>query len=171
MSYEKFKEFYGKHPDLDNAEYYVEFPDVNTSTVRSWKSRARKPVEPPPPPPTPAPPQEPSKNTVLDNEMVKLLCTQTNTPYSEMEGIDIKSALIVLKAKLKNMQLHVEPDKPDKTGNSPILPLPAPIGQNNKKFGLDPYITFDKVKDEIRMEIPWDVLMDPEKNRKLGELE
>ena len=43
--------------------------------------------------------------------------------------------------------------------------------KSKKKFGLDPYIVFDEVKNEIRMEIPLDVLMDPEKNKKLGEIE
>jgi len=44
------------------------------------------------------------------------------------------------------------------------------VGTGRKKFGIDPYIVFDTHKGEIRMEIPFDVLMDPEKNKKLGEL-
>lgn len=38
-----------------------------------------------------------------------------------------------------------------------------------RRFGIDPYIIFDTVNDEIRMEIPWDILFDPEKNKKLRE--
>lgn len=165
MSYEQFKEFYEKHPDMDNAEYYAEFPETNKSTVRSWKTRLNKPIEIPEP--TPA---QVSEAQGFDEEMVKLLCTQTKTPYNEFEGVDTKSAMIVLKAKLKNMQLQEMDQKPNRSSNAPILPNPTPIGQNVKKFGIDPYITFDKLKDEIRMEIPWDVLMNPEKNKALGEV-
>lgn len=43
-------------------------------------------------------------------------------------------------------------------------------GTNKPKFGLDPYIVFDKVKGEIRMEIPFTVLMDPDLNKALGEI-
>ena len=43
-------------------------------------------------------------------------------------------------------------------------------GSGKIKFGLDPFIVFDEVKNEIRMEIPLDILMDPEKNKKLGEI-
>jgi len=164
MSYEQFKEFHEKHPDMDNAEYYAEFPDTNKSTVRSWKTRLNKPIE------TPLPTaKEAEEVRGWDEEMVKLLCTQTKTPYNEMEGVDTKSALLILKNRLKNMQEAI-PEKPSRGSNAPILPNPSPIGQNTKKFGLDPYIVFDDVKDEIRMEIPWDVLMDPEKNKALGEI-
>ena len=165
MSYEQFKEFHDKHPDLDNSEYYVEFPETNKSTVRSWKSRAARPAIL-----TPAPSEEEAqKYQGLEEEMVKLLCTQTNTNLKELEGLDNKSALIVLRNKQKNQQLHpaVEPT-PSRASNSSILPTPAPIGQSNNRFGIDPYINFDTNKNEIRMEIPWDVLYDPEKNRALG---
>ena len=168
MSYDQFKEFHEKHPDLDNQEYYAEFPETNKSTIRSWKSRVSTPkvIE------TPLPTQQQAANAQgFDDEMVKLLCTQTGTPYNEFEGVDTKSAMLVLKAKLRNKQLQDAEQKTSRASNSSILPNPAPIGQNKKQFGLDPYIEFDDVKNEIRMEIPWDVLMDPEKNRKLGEIE
>ena len=165
MNYEQFKEFHDKHPNLDNMEYYAEFPETNKSTVRSWKSRASKPKVIV----TPLPSQEEAKRFQgLEEEMVKLLCTQTNTNIKTLEGLDNKSALIVLRNKQKDLQLHPEPT-PSRASNSPILPTPAPIGNSNRKFGIDPYINFDKVKNEIRMEIPWDVLFDPEKNRALGE--
>lgn len=38
-------------------------------------------------------------------------------------------------------------------------------GSGRKKFVIDQYISFDG--NEINMEIPWDVLFDPEKNKKL----
>ena len=165
MSYDEFKEFHEKHPDMDNAEYYAEFPETNKSTIRSWKTRINKPIEIPEP--TPA---QVSDAQGFDEEMVKLLCTQTKTPYNEFEEVDTKSAMIVLKAKLKNAQLQEAEQKPSRGSNTSILPAPKPIGQNVKKFGLDPYIEFDKIKDEIRMEIPWDVLMNPEKNKALGDI-
>lgn len=34
------------------------------------------------------------------------------------------------------------------------------------KHALDPYISFQS--GEINMELPWDVLIDPEKNKELG---
>ena len=167
MNYEQFKEFHDKHPNLDNMEYYAEFPETNKSTVRSWKSRASKPKVIVAPLPSE---KEAARYQGLEEEMVKLLCTQTNTDIKTLEGLDNKSALIVLRNKQKNDQLNPEPPT-SRASNSSILPNPAPIGQNKKQFGLDPYIEFDDVKNEIRMEIPWDVLMDPEKNRKLGEIE
>ena len=36
------------------------------------------------------------------------------------------------------------------------------------KLGIDEYLIFDKDKNEIRMEIPFDVLFNPEKNKELG---
>ena len=146
-------------------EYYAEFPETNKSTVRSWKSRASKSKVIV----TPIPSEEEAKRFQgLEEEMVKLLCTQTNTDIKTLEGLDNKSALIVLRNKQKDLQLHPEP-KPSRASNSPILPTPAPIGNSNNKFGIDPYINFDGVKNEIRMEIPWDVLFNPEKNRALGD--
>ena len=38
---------------------------------------------------------------------------------------------------------------------------------NRKKYGIDPYISFEG--NEINLEIPFDVLFDPEKNKKLSE--
>lgn len=171
VDYKEFVEFHTKHPDLDNTEYYAEFPDVNKSTIRSWKSRVSKPkIETPLP--TPA---EADRAGGYDDELVKLLCTQTNTPFTEFEGIDTKNALLILKNKMKGLQLKKLAEaelekKPDRGSNTSILPSPKPIGSNTKQFGLDPYIEFDLVKDEIRMEIPWDVLFDPDKNKALGEV-
>ena len=165
MSYEQFKDFHVKHPDLDNSEYYAEFPETNKSTIRSWKNRIRTPK------PIPLPTkEEAAEYQGLEEEMVKMLCTQTNTPLTEIEGVDNKSALIILRNKAKNQALQEANQTKSRTSNSSILPSPAPIGQSKEQFGLDPYINFDLPRNEIRMEIPWDVLIDPEKNRRLGEL-
>ncbi len=165
MSYEQFKEFHGKHPNMDNTEYYAEFPETNKSTIRSWKNRIRTPK------PIPMPTKEEAAEHIgLREEMVKILCTQTGTPLTEFDGVDNKAALIILRNKAKNQEFQEANQKTSRTSNSSILPNPAPIGQKNEHFGLDPYINFDVARNEIRMEIPWDVLIDPEKNRRLGEL-
>ena len=169
MSYDQFKEFHEKHPDLDNQEYYAEFPKTNKSTIRSWKNKARKPIEPPPatpPAPLPSEPTATALGSGWEEEMVKLLCTQTKTNPNEFEGVDTKSALMILKAKLKNLQLQ-DPPKPSRAPNTPILPNPKPIGQSVAKFGLDQYIKFT---DEINMEIPMSKLMNPEDNEKIREI-
>ena len=165
MSYEQFKEFHGKHPDMDNAEYYAEFPETNKSTIRSWKTRVNKPMEVPTPLPTEA---EANKALGYENEYLKLLCTQTGTPYADFEGVDSKSAILILKNKLKGIQLQ-ELDKPGRPSNSAILPAPKPIGQNKRTFGIDEFLEFDLEKNEIRMEIPFTTLFNPEKNKALGE--
>ena len=158
-TYEKFKEFYDKHPDMDNSEYYAEFPTGNHSTLRSWKNRAA----PQPAPPPKTPPTNTGDDTMRE-EYIQLLITQTNSKATEFEGLDDKSILILLKNRLRAQQ---EQKPPSRAPNGPILPNPKPIGQTNKKFGIDDYIVFDTVKNEIRAEIPMDTVMDPEKNRAL----
>ena len=167
MDYEQFKEFHDKHPDLDNQEYYAEFPEANKSSIRSWKLKARTPLEVPPPEPTE---EEAKLGNGYEDEYLKLLCTQTGTPYSDFEGVDSKAAILILKNKQKSIQL-LELDKPGRGSNTPILPIPKPIGQNKKTFGIDKFIEFDLEKNEIRMEIPWTELFNPEKNEALGEKE
>jgi len=169
MSYEQFKEFHDKHPDLDNSEYYVEFPETNKSTIRSWKSRL---ATPPSPPPQPLPTQTVASNNEGFEEQqkhyVQLLMTQTGSKESEFEGVDVKSKILILKNKLKNAQLNQ--DKPGRASNSSILPSPQPIGQHNAKFGIDPYIKFFDVNgtlQEIKMEIPMSKLMNPVENEKI----
>ena len=165
MEYEQFKEFHERHPDLDNAEYYAEFPETNKSTIRSWKNRIRTPKPKTIPMPTK---EEAAEHRGLEEEMVKMLCTKTDTPLTEFDGVDNKSALIILRNKAKNQEYQEANQSKSRASNSSILPSPNPIGQSNEEFGLDPYINFDVARNEIRMEIPWDVLIDPEKNRMLG---
>lgn len=160
MSYDEFKEFYDKHPDLDNAEYYAEFENTNKSTVRSWKSRAWRENNP-------EPELEQTDNTdytELENEHIKLLIQQANIDPKELEGLDNKSKILILKNKIKLQA--AEPKKRGATGA--ILPQPLPSSKTKKAFGLDEFIEFDKEKGEIRMQIPMDHILDPEKNKKLG---
>ena len=42
-------------------------------------------------------------------------------------------------------------------------------GSGKRKFGIDEFIVFDKNLNEIRVEIPMDVLFNPETNKKLRE--
>ena len=154
-TYDDFAEFHERHPNMDNSEYYTEFPGVNKGTLRSWKAKAQKPIKDS---------QDKTEGKTWDREMVKLLSTQTNTPLSEFENVDTRSALIILKNRMTNQQKE-KPKK--KTSNGPILPHPAPIGQNKKQFPIDDYMVFDKVKNEIRMEIEMDTLMNPDTNAAL----
>ena len=171
MSYEKFQEFHKKHPDLDNSEYYKEFPDSNESTVRYWKTKARKPevkaeVEPTTSPIVPPPTQTSNndKYAAIQKELITSLMTQTSSQATEFEGVDDGSVHLILKNRLRAQQ---EQKPPIRSSNSNILPNPKPIGQTNKKFGIDEFIVFDTNLNEIRMEIPMDTVMDPEKNKEL----
>lgn len=172
MSYEEFVEFHKKNPEMDNTEYYEAFPDVNKSTIRSWKSRANQVSTPTPPPPTPTPPEKDvgKYEGYEENQKhyIQLLMTQTETKEAELKGLDMKSKILVLRNRLQAQQDQKQ--KEGRGSNSSILPAPAPIGQNKKEYGIDDYIVFDENLNEIRMEIPWDVLFDPEKNKALGEL-
>ncbi|MCP4648657.1 MAG: hypothetical protein GY853_01070 [PVC group bacterium] len=159
-SYADFKAFYDRHPGMDNAELYVEFPTVHKSTLRSWKVKANK-VEAPPPPAA-------SNNTgATDSQTqhyIEMMMTQTGSKASEFEGVDDKSKIILLKNKLR---IQKETPAPAPASNSSILPNPLPIGQSSKTFGIDKYIEFDANLNEIRMEIPMVDLFDPEKNKEI----
>jgi hypothetical protein len=98
-----------------------------------------------------------------------MLMTQTGTKQAELKGVDAKSQIIVLKNKLR-VQKEQAAKKP-KTSNSSILPMPTPIGQQTSFFGIDDYIDQDawNNKNEIIVEIPMTVAMDPKKNKALGE--
>lgn len=164
VKYEEFKEFHNKHPSMDNAEYYAEFPETNKSTIRYWKNKSREPVKPVEPPTTEKP--TPTKNadyTELENEHIKILIRDTKTDAKELEGLDNKSKIMILRNRVKALD-----ENKVREPNSSILPAPKPEHITHKKFGIDEYIEFDKVKGEIRMAIPCDVLFDPEKNKGLG---
>ena len=160
--YAGFKTFYDKHPDLDNSEYYAEFPTGNKSTIRSWKNRAAYVPTADPTPPT----QDKQKFSDMESDYIKILMTQTKSTEKEFDGVDNKSILLVLKNRLRAQKEATPPTK-TRSSNSSILPNPKPIGQTNKKFGIDEFIVFDTNLNEIRMEIPMDTVMDPEKNKKL----
>lgn len=69
---------------------------------------------------------------------------------------DIKSALLIL-------QEHDKNQKP--APNTPSIPQPIGIS----KVGLAKYMKYVPGSEKISWEIPASVLLDPEKNKKLGE--
>ena len=165
MSYKEFVDFHEDNPNMDNTEYYDKFPDVNKSTIRSWKSRIRTPITTP----------EPTKTEVIEangyeeqtKHYVEMLLTQTKSKPTEFEGVDNKSKILILKNRLR-VQKEEQANKP--TGsNSSIMPVTAAIGSVREEIGLSKYIEFDKNLNEIRMEIPMSKLMNPESNKALRE--
>jgi len=161
ISYKEFEAYYENNPDLDNTEYYERFPETNKSTIRSWKSRTAKIEEPP------LEEEEVIQSEgyeEMEDEFIKLLITQTKSKEHEFKGVDNKSKILILKNRLAAQK----DEKKHKPQNTTILGNPPPIGKNKKKFGIDKYIVFDENKNEIRMEIPMDVLLDPKKNKGLG---
>jgi hypothetical protein len=161
MNYEEFKEFHDKHPDLDNTEYYAEFPETNKSTLRSWKMRAVKVIDELTPD---------SKQQTQEDDKYKVMYAQSlaeQIGYNEalLKGVPVEQQLIVLQ---NAKALWDESNKKKRAGNSSILPQPLPQNQTTKSYGIDEFMEFDTVKNEIRMMIPMDYVLDPEKNRKLG---
>ena len=148
---------------MDNAEYYEKYPDVNKSTIRSWKSRVRtQPIE-----------EEIPEEAIQkfegaeENEkyLIQMLMNQTGTKASEFKGIDNRSKLLLLKNRKRTLD---EEKKNKKVGsNSSIMPSTAAVGNVVEGIGLTKYIEFDNNLNEIRMEIPLDKLLSPEENKAL----
>jgi len=148
---------------MDNVEYYEKYPDVNKSTIRSWKSRVR----------TQSIDEEIPEEDLEqfegaeENEkyLIQMLMTQTGTKASEFSGVDNRSRLLVLKNRKKAQDAE---KKNKKVGsNSSILPNTAAVGNIVEGIGLTKYIEFDNNLNEIRMEIPLDKLLSPEENKAL----
>ena len=148
---------------MDNAEYYEKYPDVNKSTIRSWKSRVRtQPIEE-------EIPEEEIKQFegAEENEkyLIQMLMNQTGTKASEFTGVDSRSKLLILKNRKRSQD---EEKKNKKVGsNSSIMPNTAAVGNVMEGIGLTKYIEFDNNLNEIRMEIPLEKLLSPEENKAL----
>ena len=148
---------------MDNAEYYEKYPDVNKSTIRSWKSRVRtQPIEE-------EIPEEEIKQFegAEENEkyLIQMLMNQTGTKASEFTGVDSRSKLLILKNRKRAQD---EEKKNKKVGsNSSIMPNTAAVGNVMEGIGLTKYIEFDNNLNEIRMEIPLEKLLSPEENKAL----
>ena len=148
---------------MDNAEYYDKYPDVNKSTIRSWKSRIRtQPIE------VDIPEEDAKKfEGAEENEkyLIQMLLNQTGSKPSEFTGIDNRSKLLMLKNRKRNLD---EERKNKKVGsNSSIMPNTAAVGNIVEGIGLTKYIEFDNNLNEIRMEIPLEKLLSPEENKAL----
>lgn len=149
---------------MDNAEYYEKYPDVNKSTIRSWKSRARQPIDE-------VISEEEAKKFIGAEEdekfRIQTLFKLTGENPAIYKGIDNRSLIRILDGK-KRVQDEEKKNKP--TGsNSSIMPVTAAIGSVREEIGLSKYIEFDKNLNEIRMEIPLSKLMNPESNKALRE--
>ena len=148
---------------MDNAEYYNKYPDVNKSTIRSWKSRVRTtPIE------VDIPEEEIKQfEGAEENEkyLIQMLMNQTGTKASEFTGVDNRSRLLILKNR-KRTQDEEKKNKPIGS-NSSIMPSTAAVGNVVEGIGLTKYIEFDNNLNEIRMEIPLEKLLSPEENKAL----
>ena len=106
---------------------------------------------------------ETAKDKILDVERdfletLKGIASPQARTYAKIfeEKNDIKSALLVLQEDVKNQ-------KP--MPNMPGIPQPTGI----PKVGLAKYMKYTPGIDKISWEIPMSELLDPEKNKKLGE--
>ena len=154
ITFEIFETFHKANPDLDNSEYYKAFPTVKTGTVRSWKSKARSTT----PEPTP-PVQATEKDEVLKikKEFLETLLTRADVRTKALiDKLDIDSKILVL-------QENEKQQKP--LPNSSTIPTPTGM----PKPGLEKYMTYVPGSEKISWEIPATVLLDPKKNKQLGE--
>ena len=100
---------------------------------------------------------------------VESLGNQIGYNMALLEGVSVDHQLVVLQN--AKVIFDEEQKKRGRSGNSSILPQPLPKSQTTKRFGIDEFIEFDKVKNEIKMQIPMEHVLDPEKNKKLGLLQ
>ena len=156
ITFEVFETYHSANPDLDNSEYYKAFPSVNTGTIRSWKSKARVSGSEP----TPSQQKTPEeKADIWRDELIESLSNQADLRTKELiKNLDPDSKLLVLKENIKQIAAHPAPNNPS---------IPNPTGQ--PKVGLAKYMKFVPGSDKIEWNIPASVLLDPIKNKKLGE--
>jgi len=154
ITFEMFDKFHSSNTDLDNAEYYKAFPTVKQGTIRSWKSKVRSSTEEPTPPEQSTEKDEVSdiKNQLLDSLLVRA-DVRTKTI---IEKLDIDSKILVLRENEK--QQTPMPNAPT---------IPQPIGM--PKLGLQKYMKYTPGSEKISWSIPASVLLDPIKNKQLGE--
>lgn len=164
--YKDFQEYFSKNADLDNKEYYEAFPDVPMSTIRYWKSKAinksldreigididlEEDKE-----------EKPKEHPHLV-ELVKMKKQAAHLTLNESEMLEMND--LATQNKMLDIILEKRKSRPGANRGS----LPTPVGVGESKYGIDRYMKIDPDKHEIHMEIPFSVLMDPEKNKKLGE--
>lgn len=161
IDFDVFKAFYDKNPDLDNKEYYEAFPKTSQGTLRYWKSKARESTSVATPsqhPTTKVPDDKVEKlqQQLLDNLMATSDVRGKALAQSFIDKGDKDSAILLL-------QENAKIQKPDP--NTPTIPTPTGM----PKPGLEKYMKFNPGSEKISWEIPATVLLDPIKNKKLGE--
>lgn len=152
ISYEMFQAFYKGNPDLDNAEYYQNFPTVNAGTIRSWKAKAKKDFETPQSNPQPTPPKEEKTNM---KEIIDLLIPATGIDPNLLTGMDETNQVAFLKNLMTQKNKSRDP-------NMPLLPTTAGTGKT--KFGIEKFATFNPTKGVIKVVIPASIAHDPKKS-------
>jgi len=156
ITFEIFETYHAENPNLDNVEYYKAFPTVNTGTIRSWKSKARTSGSEPPSSQqaTPA-----DKENLWRDELIQSLENQADYQTKEIiKDLDPESKLLVLKARVELNKKHPSPNTSS---------IPTPVG--NVKMGIEKYMKFVPGSGKIEWSIPASVILDPIKNKKLGE--
>lgn len=159
ITYEVFEAFHSKNPDLDNSEYYKAFPTVNTGTIRSWKSKARS---------TTASITTPQQPTTPDDKVQKL---QQQLLDTLLAGADVRAKALAqpfvnkkdFDSAILLLQENAKIQKP--APNMPTIPTPTGTPQP----GLAKYMKYVPGSEKISWEIPASELLDPIKNKKLGE--
>ena len=154
ITFEVFETFHKANPDLDNSEYYKAFPTVKTGTVRSWKSKARSTTIEPTPPVQPTDKDEVLK--IKEQFLETLIARADVRTKALIDKLDIDSKILVL-------QENEKQQKP--LPNTPSIPTPTGM----PKVGLAKYMKYVPGSEKISWEIPASVLLDPKKNKKLGE--
>ena len=161
-TFEEFKEFFKDNIDLDNTELYEEFPSNPKGTIRGWKTRVKNDIN------QSAQLQETPKVDQQNNWIIKALCNDLGINEEGLEGLTYNQKLNFLQN--KSIEKKIAKTKEPKTQVAGgILPAAMTYGEDNIDYGIAEYITkFDGINNKITVEIPWDVLLDPEKNVELG---
>jgi hypothetical protein len=159
ITFDVFEAFYKQNPDLDNAEYYAQFPNKNPGTIRSWKAKARQQKEEP----------EPSQQTTTSNQDHKkdidayIKLTRTNP--AELKGLSEQAQLNLLRNRAALIG-----EQQTQGGTSPnIGVIPTPAGSSKRVLGISKYMTFNEPQQRWKMVIPASVVADQKKNKELGE--
>ena len=158
ITYEVFEAYHKSNPDLDNSEYYKAFPTVKEGTIRYWKSKAR------------TPPTEPTPTTATKPDEV-ILGLQKQLLDTLIAGADVKAQALAkpfidkgdLDSAILLLQENAKIQKPlPNTGS-----VPTPTG--TPQLGMAKYMKYNPGSEKITWEIPASVMLDPKKNKELGE--
>lgn len=164
ITFETFQSFFKSNSDLDNIEYYKQFPSVNTGTIRSWKARAKK-NNANPPPSVPQTSPDGTKETNYRDDMITLLKQTTKVQEYVLEGLEPDAQLRLLQ------NMHEQ----QKSTPDPNIHLMTPSGSGGQKLGIDQYIRIDEKSfkekgfGKVDIRIPASELHNPEQAKKLNQ--